>query len=193
MKKKPVRFIRVKGRVVPIFEKKRKEGIAAIIGGGTLAFGGGAISGKLLKAAIKAENKAALASTFSIHSFMNPPKKAAKTISKLRRSETLLKLSAKSFSLARTGSAIALGFGVKKLTESFAIKNQDFLESGIPELAGIGSAVVAERGSAAFQKKFGHGIKFKDQFGMMKGPSKRTVSLLKKAGKYLLRKKGIKL
>jgi len=225
-KRKPVRFIRKRGRIIPIYSKKEKrlarEGSQSLITGLGTMTAGGFMSGQFLKMSkkqkilgdITAQNAMSSASrnvslkqlslfgdsgglktskkTAHITTIRKAKKAQSKAFSRFAKSEFLIKRASSILKIARVSSSAGIGLGIEKLIEASGFEKNNMGMEHLSETIGVGSAVIAERGTSALVKKYGHGEGFRSQ---VKSSSKKInyKKIFKNVGGFILRKKGIKL
>lgn len=197
MDRKPVAFRRVKGRIVPIYQKKSADGNplkesatgAALIAGGSAV---AALAGRAYKAITVKSTKMSFRSTKALQRLGSLPKKAGEQLPlfgfpKLNRGEKLaLKLGNRAEMLgkfavpARVGgqaaAAAIIGLGAAKLAQ--AVQRED--NTAVTAAVGGAAAALAFRSKGASRFAFTAGMYPK---AAAKDAFKRALPYLKKLSK----------
>lgn len=212
---KPVRFIRKRGRIIPIFSKKKKrdlkEGALTLSSGVAISASGAAASGFAAKKFFSIKNKReivlanAMATLsprlkFSSDGIKSVGRTRLPTIPTLKafgvtnrqvkRMGKFAKISRGTFKFSRIGSAALVGLGTEKLLSASGF-NESGLGSEIgSESVGVAAATLNELFSSRVVKK----VAFNEPIfkGFKKGANKSFKSVGKtifKAGSAILKRK----
>lgn len=177
---KNVRFIRVRGRIVPIRSKKTtkgRDGAASLLAGAGF-LGASFVAGKKVISADKMHERAM---DFAMDEpFSRLDKKFTEPSSQMFAARKKLKNAGRMKKFSRIIGATFIGLGAERLSEKAGLS--DGLGSQFAsELVGVSAGVGAE---SLFRK--GAGVKFKDQ---LKSTGIKVPDAIKRFGRRILKKK----